>query len=242
MAFFQTSGSTRPASTRLEGVRRRPASSGWSTATRSTRIEEGIEDKGTKFRVRAGEVGASISSPKHERYLTEEYASSVPVVVMNYPKDIKAFYMRLNDDGKTVAAMDVLAPGIGEIIGGSQREERLDVLDASASTETGLPKEGVLVVPRPPPLRHGPPRRLRPRLRAHDDLRHGDGERARRDSVPAHAEECRLLSLRRGYSGRRLIRTDTGRGPPAPAAHRSRRRCRCRRHPPGIPGTRRTRP
>jgi asparaginyl-tRNA synthetase len=48
---------------------------------------------------------------------------------MNYPKDIKAFYMRLNDDGKTVAAMDVLAPGIGEIIGGSQREERLDMLD-----------------------------------------------------------------------------------------------------------------
>jgi asparaginyl-tRNA synthetase len=52
------------------------------------------------------------------------------VVVMNYPEQIKAFYMRLNDDGKTVAAMDVLAPGIGEIIGGSQREERLDVLDA----------------------------------------------------------------------------------------------------------------
>ena len=52
-----------------------------------------------------------------------------PVIVMNYPKEIKAFYMRLNDDGKTVAAMDVLAPGIGEIIGGSQREERLDVLD-----------------------------------------------------------------------------------------------------------------
>ena len=51
------------------------------------------------------------------------------MVVMNYPKDIKAFYMRLNDDGRTVAAMDVLAPGVGEIIGGSQREERLDVLD-----------------------------------------------------------------------------------------------------------------
>jgi asparaginyl-tRNA synthetase len=65
---------------------------------------------------------------EHERYLTEEYVGR-PVVVMNYPKDIKAFYMRLNDDGKTVAAMDVLAPGIGEIIGGSQREERLDVLD-----------------------------------------------------------------------------------------------------------------
>ncbi len=65
---------------------------------------------------------------EHERYLTEEHIGK-PVVVMNYPKDIKAFYMRLNDDEKTVAAMDVLAPGIGEIIGGSQREERLDVLD-----------------------------------------------------------------------------------------------------------------
>jgi asparaginyl-tRNA synthetase len=66
---------------------------------------------------------------EHERYLSEKYAKK-PVIVMNYPKEIKAFYMRLNDDGRTVAAMDVLAPGIGEIIGGSQREERLDVLDA----------------------------------------------------------------------------------------------------------------
>jgi asparaginyl-tRNA synthetase len=65
---------------------------------------------------------------EHERWLTEEHIGR-PVVVMNYPKEIKAFYMRLNDDEKTVAAMDVLAPGIGEIIGGSQREERLDVLD-----------------------------------------------------------------------------------------------------------------
>ena len=66
---------------------------------------------------------------EHERYLTEQHAKK-PVIVMNYPKGIKAFYMRLNDDDRTVAAMDVLAPGIGEIIGGSQREERLDVLDA----------------------------------------------------------------------------------------------------------------
>ena len=66
---------------------------------------------------------------EHERYLCEEYARR-PVVVVNYPKEIKAFYMRLNDDERTVAAMDVLAPGIGEIVGGSQREERLDVLDA----------------------------------------------------------------------------------------------------------------
>lgn len=65
---------------------------------------------------------------EHERYLTEEVFNK-PVAVINYPKDIKAFYMRMNADDKTVAAMDVLAPGIGEIIGGSQREERLDVLD-----------------------------------------------------------------------------------------------------------------
>ena len=64
---------------------------------------------------------------EHERFLTEVHCKA-PVVVMNYPDAIKAFYMRLNDDGQTVAAMDVLAPGIGEIIGGSQREERLDVL------------------------------------------------------------------------------------------------------------------
>ncbi|MCJ7709717.1 MAG: asparagine--tRNA ligase, partial [Chloroflexi bacterium] len=73
---------------------------------------------------------------EHERYLCEEYAKR-PVVVVNYPKEIKAFYMRLNDDERTVAAMDVLAPGIGEIVGGSQREERLDVLDARI-IETGL--------------------------------------------------------------------------------------------------------
>jgi len=73
---------------------------------------------------------------EHERYLTEKHVKA-PVVVENYPKEIKAFYMRLNDDEKTVAAMDVLAPGIGEIIGGSQREERLDVLDRRIA-ECGL--------------------------------------------------------------------------------------------------------
>ncbi len=65
---------------------------------------------------------------EHERYLTEDHFKQ-PIIVVNYPKDIKAFYMRQNDDGKTVAAMDVLVPDIGEIIGGSQREERIDVLD-----------------------------------------------------------------------------------------------------------------
>ncbi len=74
------------------------------------------------------EWGVDLQS-EHERYLTEKLVGR-PVVVTDYPKEIKSFYMRQNDDGKTVAAMDVLAPGIGEIIGGSQREERLDKLDA----------------------------------------------------------------------------------------------------------------
>ncbi len=73
---------------------------------------------------------------EHERWLTETHVGR-PVIVMNYPKEIKAFYMRLSDDERTVAAMDVLAPGIGEIVGGSQREERLDVLDARIA-ELGL--------------------------------------------------------------------------------------------------------
>ena len=73
---------------------------------------------------------------EHERYLAEEHFGS-PVCVYNYPKEIKAFYMRQNDDGKTVAAVDVLVPGIGELIGGSQREERLDVLEARIK-ELGL--------------------------------------------------------------------------------------------------------
>lgn len=73
------------------------------------------------------EWGVDLQS-EHERYLAEEHVGA-PVILKNYPRDIKAFYMRQNEDGKTVAAMDVLAPGIGEIIGGSAREERLDLLD-----------------------------------------------------------------------------------------------------------------
>ena len=76
---------------------------------------------------------------EHERYLTEQVFKR-PVFVTDYPKDIKAFYMRLNDDGKTVAACDCLVPGVGEIIGGSQREERLDVLTARMK-ELGLDEE-----------------------------------------------------------------------------------------------------
>jgi len=92
-----------------------------------TKAIEILKKSGKKFDF-APEWGVDLQT-EHERYLTEEHVGR-PVVVMNYPEQIKAFYMRLNDDGKTVAAMDVLAPGIGEIIGGSQREERLDMLDA----------------------------------------------------------------------------------------------------------------
>ncbi len=84
------------------------------------------------------EWGIDLQS-EHERYLAEEHFKS-PVVVKNYPKDIKAFYMKQNEDGKTVAAMDVLAPGIGEIIGGSQREDNLAKLDARMD-ELGLNKD-----------------------------------------------------------------------------------------------------
>jgi asparaginyl-tRNA synthetase len=76
---------------------------------------------------------------EHERFLVEKHFKK-PVIVTDYPKDIKSFYMRLNDDGKTVAAMDILAPGIGEIVGGSQREERLDVL-TQRMDEMHIPKE-----------------------------------------------------------------------------------------------------
>ena len=93
-----------------------------------------LEKSGRKFEFPV-HWGMDLQS-EHERWLTEEHVKA-PVVVMNYPKEIKAFYMRMNDDGKTVAAMDVLAPGIGEIIGGSQREERLDHLDRRLA-ELGL--------------------------------------------------------------------------------------------------------
>jgi asparaginyl-tRNA synthetase len=96
-----------------------------------------LVNSGKKFEYKP-EWGLDLQT-EHERFLTEEHFKS-PVVVKNYPVEIKAFYMRLNEGEKTVAALDVLAPGIGEIIGGSQREERLDVLDRRM-TEMGLDKE-----------------------------------------------------------------------------------------------------
>lgn len=102
--------------------------------TEAIRILENVKDRFI-FPVN---WGVDLQS-EHERYLTEEVFKK-PVFLTNYPKDIKAFYMRLNDDKKTVAAVDLLVPGIGELIGGSQREERLDVLK-SRMTEMGLKEE-----------------------------------------------------------------------------------------------------
>lgn len=96
------------------------------------------ENKKGKFQFPIESWGTDLQS-EHERYLVEKHFEC-PVVLFDYPKDIKAFYMRLNDDGKTVAAMDVLFPGIGEIIGGSQREERLDVLKQKMD-EIGVDQE-----------------------------------------------------------------------------------------------------
>jgi len=83
-------------------------------------------NKKKKFNYIIEEWGADLQS-EHERYLVEKHFKT-PVILFDYPAKIKAFYMRLNEDGKTVRAMDILFPGIGEIVGGSQREERLDVL------------------------------------------------------------------------------------------------------------------
>ena len=111
--------------------------------TEAIRILEHAAASGTTFEFPV-KWGTDLQS-EHERFLTEEHFKQ-PVILMNYPKQIKAFYMRLNDagtdsaPGETVAAMDVLVPGIGEIIGGSQREERLDHLDARIA-EMGLPAE-----------------------------------------------------------------------------------------------------
>ena len=103
-----------------------------------TILKESNHNKKKKFQYLIEEWGVDLQS-EHERYLVEKHFKK-PVILTDYPKDIKSFYMRLNDDGKTVAAMDILAPGIGEIVGGSQREERLDML-MKRMDEMNIPAE-----------------------------------------------------------------------------------------------------
>jgi len=101
-------------------------------------LKESNHNKKKKFQYLIEEWGVDLQS-EHERYLVEKHFKK-PVILTNYPREIKAFYMRQNDDGKTVAAMDILAPGIGEIVGGSQREERLDKL-TQRMKEMNIPEE-----------------------------------------------------------------------------------------------------
>jgi len=101
-------------------------------------LKNSNHNKKKKFQYLIEEWGIDLQS-EHERYLVEKHFKK-PVILMDYPKEIKAFYMRQNDDGKTVAAMDILFPGIGEIVGGSQREERLELL-TNRMKEMGIPTE-----------------------------------------------------------------------------------------------------
>lgn len=103
-----------------------------------TKAIEILQQSGREFEYKP--VWGDDLQTEHERYLTEVAFEGTPVFVTDYPKDIKAFYMRLNDDGKTVAASDLLVPGVGELCGGSQREERLEVLKARMA-EMGLKEE-----------------------------------------------------------------------------------------------------
>ena len=152
MAFFNRWYDTSAIET-LEGIIN--SSFERMTYTEAVRL---LESSGESFEFPVS-WGLDLQS-EHERYITEKRVGR-PVVVTDYPRDIKAFYMRLNDDGETVRAMDVLVPRIGEIIGGSQREEREDVLlERSETVRAG--RGELLVVPGPAALRHRPPRRLRP--------------------------------------------------------------------------------
>jgi asparaginyl-tRNA synthetase len=101
-------------------------------------LKESTPNKKKKFQYPIEGWGTDLQS-EHERYLVEKHFKK-PVILTDYPKEIKSFYMRQNDDGKTVAAMDILFPGIGEIVGGSQREERLDKLEQRMD-EIGIPKD-----------------------------------------------------------------------------------------------------
>ena len=125
-----------------------------------TEAIELLKKSGEKFEFPI-EYGLNLQS-EHERWLTEKHFKC-PVTVFNYPKEIKPFYMRLNDDDKTVTAMDLLVPGIGEIVGGSQREERLDLLEA----KHGAAQDGsgrLQMVSRSSSLRHSAAFRLRTRI------------------------------------------------------------------------------
>ena len=175
---------------------RRPGRTAPSSALRYTEAIDLLQKSGKNFEFPA-DWGADLQS-EHERYLTEELFRK-PVIVTDYPKEIKAFYMRANDDGKTVAAMDVLAPRIGEIIGGSQREERYDVLlERIRERRHGMTEEAYwwyLDLRRFGGVQHAGFgmgfERMLMYLHRHE-------EHPRRDPLPAHAREARSSEIATG--------------------------------------------
>jgi asparaginyl-tRNA synthetase len=139
--------------------------------------------------------GANLQS-EHERWLTEKHFKC-PVTVFNYPKEIKPFYMRLNDDGKTVTAMDVLVPGIGEIVGGSQREERFEVLEENMRRHKMDPADYKWYLDL---RRYGAARRLRPGLRTHAHVCDRRLEHPRRHSLRAYSRQRGILKATRAQT------------------------------------------
>ncbi len=123
---------------------------------------------------------------EHEKFLTEKVVGG-PLIVTDYPREIKAFYMKQNDDGRTVRAMDVLVPRFGEIIGGSEREERLGALEKRIE-ELGLDKSVYWWYLDLQALRQYAAFRLRPRLREASIVRDGHGEHSRRHTLPPRAQ------------------------------------------------------
>ena len=156
-----------------------------------------LKKSGEKFEFPI-DYGLNLQS-EHERWLTEKHFKC-PVTVFNYPKEIKPFYMRLNDDGKTVTAMDLLVPGIGEIVGGSQREERLEVLEENMRRHRHGSRR-LQMVSRSSALRHGPTLRFRPRFRADAHVHHRRVEYPRCDSLRSNARQRRILDGRVVHSG-----------------------------------------
>ena len=157
------------------------------TYTEAISILEKVKDK-FEFPVY---WGCDLQS-EHERYLTEQVYKK-PVFLTDYPKEIKAFYMRLNDDNKTVAAADLLVPGIGELIGGSQREEREDVLLARMK-ELGLNPRRLRILYQSAQVRRHDPFGLRSGLRAHDHVLDGHFQHPRRSALSENGGKSGILT------------------------------------------------
>ena len=163
-----------------------------------------LKKSGEKFEFPI-DYGLNLQS-EHERWLTEKHFQC-PVTVFNYPKEIKPFYMRVNDDGKTVTAMDLLVPGIGEIVGGSQREERIDVLEENMRRHNMDPADYKWYLD----LRrygHCAAFRLRARVRANVDVHYRCIEHPGCHSLCSHTWQRRILIRELRFDRRSWVQND----------------------------------